>query len=211
MRNCTGKQILPIMLFVFAAFNLVSAQTLVGENIDYWYNYNAAPPGQKGGPGTGYSCFLSTEQYLGAVFLRDTTKPLIVSIDSRCHGAWYSDLYLMVPRAGLPDSALYLFNNYDPTGNTINLTNLGVHIRNLDTLYFRFNVTGFTMHGSPQSVRYTGPNRRAGDPQNWRRFDRYSSDDYSTQILAGQTYPAYRRWAVAGWLPDAAGNTTDTV
>lgn len=182
------------------------AQESVGENIDRWYKVKSS------------SQFGSDSLFLGGVFLRDTTKPLEVWWAYNEAGITGS-LYFMVPNR--QDSAYFLFynkpylNNDPGMTSRVNLTAEGFDIPHLDTIYFMYvphDEDGVLSSADRSKARFTGPNRRQGDPQNWNNFDRYSSDVMYSSPLTNQpgNYPPYRRWCVAGWVMEN-DTRTDTV
>lgn len=194
--------LVPIVLLF--AFGQVAAQGIGtwGENTDQWQSPKAGTP------------WASPESlFIGATFLRDTTKPFVVWLkfnQAVCSG----DLYLVVPggKVGGGDTTIYLFNNHDPYGTTVNLTNLPVvrnNVHHMDTIWFMY----YGRNSCPENRRYSGPNRAPGD--GYTGTDRFYSVDQSTSTFTspdGSTHQIGRRWCVAGWVRNYALNArTDTV
>ena len=127
-------------------FSPVFSQTMSGgENTDLWrvrgmQGYNI--PANTG-------VWHADSLWIGATFIRDTANKFIVW---RAHyynpqGSYHGALYLMVPRPGKPDSALFLFYNRcndaetPPIPDSLDLTdNAFVRgaIHHLDTLFFMY-------------------------------------------------------------------------
>lgn len=156
--------------------------------------------------------------WLGAAFLRDTTKIFRVWAAPSDAG-WTGELYLFVPHgaANGGDTSIYLFQNKNngsaPTD--INLTNDPVvreHLHHKDTIFFRYRVSPSTI----EMTGYSGPNRAPGE--GWRQTDYIYSPDKSAKVIPianGATTVVGRRWCTAGWirntaLPPSAART-DTV
>ncbi|MBD3420661.1 MAG: hypothetical protein GF398_11140 [Chitinivibrionales bacterium] len=168
-------------------------------------------------PKTGW---IADSLYMGATFLRDTTKDSFVIWLHRNEAGCTGRLYLMVPGTTGPFNgwdSLYLFQNKNNSGPTsVNLTNHPLvegQIGHLDTLFFMYRVFDGAQWGCSYNPRYTGPNRAPGE--GWTGVDRFYSQDYTSDSVSspeGDRYPIGRRWCVAGWIRDQARNArTDTV
>ena len=94
-------------------------------------------------PKTGW---IADSLFIGATFLRDTTKDSFTIWLHRNEAGCVGRLYLMVPGGGSGgrDTAIYLFQNKNNSGPTrMNLTNnalINSRIHHLDTLFFRYKV-----------------------------------------------------------------------
>jgi hypothetical protein len=189
MRCCLATVVLLATAFV------TSAQT-AGENVNLWHQVKPT------------SRFSADTLWLGGVFLRDTTKDLIVwwvYNEAGLTGRLY-----FINAAG---DTVFLFTNKQ-NGASVNLTQMGydVGFGNLDTIFFAYAV----LNGSAVDMRYTGPNRRPGDGAAqggpYAHYDRYSSDSINVTPMAAPNagLPPKRRWCVAGQVRDN-GVRTDTV
>lgn len=182
-----------------------------GENTDLWRVRGMAGYDLPGNQAQWHGDSL----WVGATFMRDTTKNFIVW---RAHyyepqGGYRGALYLMVPRPGKPDSALFLFYNRcneaetPPVPDSLDLTN-NVFVRgaihHMDTLFFMYrswlqnNGGGACPPNSPfqalttdKGVRqddslFTGPNRVLTDVPAWLNLDRhYSLRNSATLVNPG--------------------------
>lgn len=184
-------------LLMLTARSWGQSRTEWGENVDLWQKVTKSA-----------ESFSADSLWLGATFIRDTSKPFVVWLhnnEAGCKGA----LSFMVP--GYQDSAYFLFYNKGNSGPTrVDLTDFDVP--HLDTVYFSYRVVDASNSGCDTRPRYTGPNRRKGDPEGYTRFDRYSSDTrYAEPLPAPNDHiTPYRRWCVAGWVQEN-GVPTDTV
>jgi len=188
------RSIFIVSLFVVSAICLIVPPNSIagvdlfewGENVDYFKKR------------TGDRRFQADSLWLGATFFRDTTKPFVVWLhdnEAGCTGA----LHLMYE-----GEEKFLFYNRNNGGNPtkLDLTNL-YKIPHGDTVYFMYKtIDNRSMCDGLE--RYTGQNRKEGEPQ-WMEYDPYASEAIGTENLDGQSYAANRRWAVAGWLPNASG------
>ena len=169
--------------------------------------------------GAGAIAYLNSDSiWIGATFLRDTTKPLITTCISGS-GAWDGYLELMIPggKSNGQDTAIYLFDKND-IGKRLDLTYNSLvrqYIHHKDTLYFLFVAHEYGDSLAVHSMHYTGPNRRAGDPLPWIQTDRYTSPVYLNGLItmySGVQVPIGRRRMMAGWLWDNNMRVpTDTV
>ncbi|MBD3320389.1 MAG: hypothetical protein GF350_04755 [Chitinivibrionales bacterium] len=203
-----------VLCIVCSAFISLQAQGITewGENTDPF------DP-----PKTGW---IADSLFMGATFLRDTTLDSFVIWLHRNEAGCTGNLYLMVPGGGPFDGwdTLYLFQNHDPAGTRVNLTEdprVAGYIEHLDTLFFMYRVVAGQASCS-RNFRYTGPNRAPGDSctqadtlGDCQNVDRFWSEDYADDLVSapdGREYPIGRRWCVAGWIRDHVNNErTDTV
>ncbi len=207
-----------VSLIVFA-FTPVCGQLSEGENVTLWQQCDRF----------GYLEDADT-LWMGGVFLRVTAKPLTIRLKGSSAGQ-KGLLYMMVP--GHQDSAYYIFSNKDRPGTSVDLN--AFDIPQMDTNYFMYAIIGRREDGlwdtdpadwrslDVNRLRYTGPNRRAGDgpaegapPGGWLGTDRYSSEVlYNSSDVPCNSYPNYRRFAVAEWVQQDDGEggrvRTDTV
>jgi hypothetical protein len=159
------------------------------ENTDLWRvrgNAQYSLPPSTGGR------WHADSLYIGATFLRDTTKRFIVWLPNYFipPGAYKGKLYIMIPRPGLLDSAIFLFGNRCnyPRDSFVDLTNISPNIHHLDTVYFMYRsdtgTTGPTNCGpgwrlpNDYGVKqtdslFTGPNRAPSG--GWFNTDRHYS------------------------------------
>jgi hypothetical protein len=171
------------------------------ENTDLWRiqgNPNVSPPPlntpYNTPPNTG--TWHGDSLYVGATFMRDTTKRFIVWLANYYipQGSYHGALYLMIPRPGLPDSALFLFYNkcQNPANapTVVDLTNITPTIHHLDTLFFMYrsfeenaggNACG-NYHTLTNALNvyqadslFTGPNRSPADGWLPGHIDRHYS------------------------------------
>jgi len=221
---------------VVISFSVAFSQT--DENTDLWRVRGNAQYGLPANTGTWHGDSL----WVGATFMRDTTKKFVVWLANYYtpQGTYHGALYLMVPRPGLPDSAVFLFyNKCNGTAPTsIDLTNITPTIHHLDTLFFMYR--SFESNGGGSACGnytplandlgayqgdslFTGPNRAPGE--GWINIDRH----YSARSEATLTNPPIpnvfyslnqqgnvpygRRWCEAGWVHTVVGGNirTDTV
>ena len=155
--------------------------------------------------------------YLGATFIRDTAKPLVIWMPASGNSI-AGNLYIVIkrPASAGGDTSILLFNS-KAAGTTfatgMNLTNVPVvkqYVGYLDTIFFKF----VTSHNK---TAYSGPNRgptgAPGEP--WSTLDRYYSTVINTTTKtspAGYSFTIGRRWCAAGWIRDRVINArTDTV
>lgn len=152
--------------------------------------------------------------WLGATFLRDSTKPLIVWFRNMEADWGGSELYVVVPGASADgsDSLLFLFTN--TAGARVDITDdpiVKANIHHGDTIVFWFT----TGKGNHQG--YSGPNRRVedGPPTNpCLREDVYTHDNYNPATIVdvhNNLVEIGRRTCAAGWLLDSERARTDTV
>jgi hypothetical protein len=208
-----GSRFLALLIVAIAlvsiSFSTAFAQAATfGENTDLWaVRGNAAHPL----PGN-QAQWHGDSLWVGATFMRDSTKRFVVWRANYYEpaGSYRGALYLMVPRPGLPDSALFLFwnrcNNTEtpPVVDSVDLTNNAFvrgAIHDMDTLFFMYRSflqnngggqcppqSNFRALGVDLGVRqddslFTGPNRARGEP--WLNFDRH----YSLRLGAALTNP----------------------
>ncbi len=225
------------IIFVFFS-NTYSHMDLGGENTDLWAVQGDPQHGVPQGTGTWHADSL----WVGATFLRDTTKPFVVWLANYYvpQGSYHGALYLMVPRPGKPDSALFLFyNKCNGTGPTrVDLSKITPTIRDLDTLYFMYrsfeqnsggsacgNYTPLTNDLGVYQIDslFTGPNRAPGE--GWLNTDKHYSRRNGNTLVNPQIpatifsinqqklVPVGRRWFEAGWVHTRLGGDirTDTV
>jgi hypothetical protein len=186
--------------FALANSNAFSQGLILPENVDLLY----VRPG---------GLWHADTIFLGAAFLRDTTKTFRVWLNQNDAG-WTGTLYLMVPNGknnGSGDTAISLFTNKAAVGTSVTLSNIPTvqaHIHDLDTVYFMYvSTTGAT----PATYSgYSGANRRAGD--GWVGVDRYTANEKIALTKTGPlgTFVVGRRFCAAGWITTALGRT-DTV
>ncbi len=209
---------------VIAAFlvsmSFVSAQMPAkDENTDLWRVRGMAQP--SGLPPSGL--WRADSLYIGATFLRDTTKPFIVWLYDHGSASYQGALYLMLPPSpGKPDTTYFLFKNKcNTTPERIDLTPVASTIHHLDTLFFMYKSTldggcGTTNKlAKDTEMLFTGPNRAPGE--GWQHIDRhYSSRQDTTTFFSldqQKRVPFGRRWCEAGWIHTQTNGTvrTDTV
>ena len=173
----------------------------------------------------GAGAFKADSLYLGAPFLRDTTKPFLV---------WF---YRTVDPCNVIPGVLYivyqngsmdpLFPNVDAT--CVPHSSADVHdlteitrgkINHNDTVYFayRTNPGMGGPHGPLPQIRYTGPNRSPNDVPAWSTTDRFWTNSdiflderaywHSTGPVTGPVIG--RRFNVAGWIREN-GKRTDAI
>ena len=174
------------------------------ENTDLWRiqgDPRVAPTGTPYDVPAGTGPWHGDSLYVGATFLRDTTKEFIVWLAPYYipQGSYHGALYLMVPQGtGIPDSAYFLFwNKCQPNPNAptrIDLTNIpfiAQNIHHLDTLFFMYRSSQTGAGGTTCPANYgvltndfgvtqndslfTGPNRARTDVPPWNNFDRHYS------------------------------------
>jgi hypothetical protein len=204
------KKLIRILLLPVLALTSVYSQgiDIDGENTDLFQ----VNPGGLWGTGT----TRVDSVYLGAAFLRDTTKSFQVWL-SQNEAMWEGSLYLFIPHgsASGTDTSIFLFKNLNNSGPTlVNLVNNPIvreKIRHNDTIFFKY-VSGPT--SAPlANTGYTGPNRAPGE--GWKETDYVYSPDTSTRTLTGpggMTFRVGRRWCTAGWIRNLTLNKrTDTV
>jgi hypothetical protein len=153
--------------------------------------------------------------YLGASFLRDTSKTFRVWLEKNEAG-WTGTLYIIIPNGknnGSGDTAESLFTNKSAVGTSVTLSNIPAvqtHIHDLDTVFFMYVVK--STGGTPASYAgYSGPNRRMGD--GFLGVDKYSANENDTGIILTGPLGKFRvgrRYCAAGWIRNASGRT-DTV
>ncbi|MBD3343820.1 MAG: hypothetical protein GF401_02005, partial [Chitinivibrionales bacterium] len=207
MKN-NGKTILFIFALFMVTVPLRSQTSDWGENTDQVIPFS----------GTDWD---ADSLFLGATFLRDTTKPFKVWL--REGSGLQCELYLMVPTSPTTDTAIFLFYNINnPPGveTRVDLTNNAVieqYVEHMDTVFFLLRRTQYGTYNG-----YTGPNRAPGDMCTQGDslgacdgVDRYYSGEYSTTLVPttdGRMVPIGRRWCVSGWIrDDALDMRTDTV
>lgn len=166
----------------------------IGENTDLWrVRGNATHPLP---PATG-GAWRTDSLWMGPTFLRDTTKKFVVWFAPyfRTQATYKGKLYIMVPRPGLLDTAIFLFRNRcnAVSGNdstvdlsTIPLVNANIH--HLDTVYFMYRSDSGTSGPTDCSAGwalgmdfgvkqtdslFTGENRAPGE--GWIDIDRHYS------------------------------------
>jgi hypothetical protein len=216
------ERLLPVILLVAGimavSFSTAFSQTFsnIGENVDLWRvrgdTMALLPPilrqpalAVKEGTTEGFppwgdvtngGPWHADSLWLGSTFQRDITKSFIVWLAPYFHagGTYRGSLYIMIPRPGLPDSALFLFHNRcNGTAPTrIDLTNITPTIQNLDTVFFMYrsdsgngglgNCGGWFGIPNDYGVKqtdslFTGPNRAPIDTvvPVWVNFDRHWS------------------------------------
>jgi len=134
--------------------------------------------------------------WLGSTFQRDASKSFVVWLAPyfTAGGTYRGSLYIMVPRPGLPDTAIFLFHNRcNGTAPTkIDLTNITPTIQNFDTIFFMYRSDsgngglgtcgGWFGIPNDNGVKqtdslFTGPNRAPTDTVTpaWQNFDRHWS------------------------------------
>jgi len=200
---------LAIVLSLLAAAPTTKAQGITNpsENTNLWKVVPGFP-------------WQADSLYLGATFLRDTSKTFLVWLDYADAG-WTGKLHLMVPGGANNggDTAIYLFQNKNNTGPTrIDLTNNPVvqsHLHYLDTIFFRYSAGPDV--NNPAYIGYSGPNRNLADTA-WQHRDRYWSTLSANKILTGppptsSQFKVWRRFCAAGWIHDQTPQRarTDTV
>jgi hypothetical protein len=176
--------------------------TNLGENVNYW-NKGQTP------------VFVADSLYMGAPFLRDTTKPLVVTYLGS-QASWLGYLYLMVPSdtgsivatGGKRYTRIFIMTNHEVVGpaglpyNQVDLTNVAQgKIHNLDTVIFDYQTYWGAGHWTdahnpnwadtipaPYTLgpRYSGPNRSPLDVPAWINTDRFWSTDISTALPNNQ-------------------------
>lgn len=176
--------------------------TNLGENVNYWNKGNTP-------------VFVADSLYLGAPFLRDTTKPLVVTYLGS-QAAWLGYLYLMVPSdtgsivatGGKRYTRIFIMSNHEVVGpaglpyNQVDLTNAAQgKIHNLDTVIFDYQTYWGAGHWTDPhnpnwadtipapynlGARYSGPNRSPLDVPAWVNNDRFWSTDISTAFPNNQ-------------------------
>ncbi|MBD3320528.1 MAG: hypothetical protein GF350_05460, partial [Chitinivibrionales bacterium] len=201
----------------FAAFILASTGALFGQMSDWGENTDPFFPTKQP------EVWSAESLWIGAAFLRDTSKPLEVWLHygTGCKG----ELKLVVPLSDSTDTMIFLFHNIDNGGapTRIDLTDnplVEQYINHMDTVYFMYrNIAGSCNSRNP---RYTGPNRAPGDMCTQgdssgpcQAVDRYYSPDYSDYLVEttdGREVPIRRRWCISGWIRDSELDVrTDTV
>lgn len=172
-----------------------------GENIDLWHRVKTG------------SQFSADSLWMGGVFLRDSTKPLIVWF--HYNEAGYTGRLYFMKKNG---DSVFCFTNQQGAAS-VNLTALGhdAGFRNMDTIVFMYRiVTGEPQAQGFENIRYTGPNRRLGDAAAeggpYVGADRFTSNILHTGDLGGVNtgLSPKRRWSVAGWVR-VNNARTDTV
>jgi hypothetical protein len=216
------ERLLPV-IFIGAeimalSFSTAFSQTFsnIGENVDLWRvrgdTMALLPPILRtpalaikegttegfppiGGPTNG-GPWHADSLWIGATFQRDITKSFVVWLAPyfTAGGTYRGSLYIMVPRPGLPDTAIFLFyNRCNGTAPTkIDLTNMTPTIQNLDTVYFMYRSDsgngglgacgGWFGVPNDNGVKqtdslFTGPNRAPADTvvPAWANTDRHYS------------------------------------
>jgi hypothetical protein len=192
-----------VAVVLAAGFSSIFSQGFnVGENTDLWRVRGMAQP--FGLPPT-TGIWHADSLWIGPTFQRDTTKRFVVWLAKyfECKAAYRGKLYLMVPRPGLPDTALFLFRNRCnfPKDSSVDLTDLTPAIHHLDTVYFMYRSDSGTSgpwdcsqgwalpndYGVKQTDSlFTGPNRAPGE--GWTETDRHYSlrDENNLRNLMGQ-------------------------
>jgi hypothetical protein len=198
-----GLRFLPLLLFsaiiIRAGFSTAFAQD---ENTDLWRVRGNAQYGLP--PSTG-GRWHADSLCVGATFQRDTTKSFVVWLANYFipQGSYEGSLYLMIPRQGRPDSAIFLFRNRctwsAPT--SIDLTSITPAIHHLDTVFFMYRSDSANMGGGScggwfgipndfgvkqTDSLFTGPNRAPGE--GWHNIDRHYSlrNESAISILTGR-------------------------
>ncbi len=225
-----------LFLLIIKSFSTVFAQG--DENTDLWRVRGSPQYGLPASTGIWHGDSL----WVGATFMRDTTKQFIVWLAGYYspQAAYHGALYLMIPRQGRPDSALFLFyNRCNGTAPTsVDLTNITPTIHHLDTLFFMYrsfeqnsgagacgNWTPLTNDAGVYQADslFTGPNRAPGE--GWLNIDRhYSARNEATltnppipnifySLNQQKNVPYGRRWCEAAWVHTVLGGNirTDTV
>ena len=203
------KLLTPFLLFCvlhFLSFSVI-AQGIsdIGENVDYWIPNTLEMP----------DIFTADSMYLGAPFLRDTTKRFVVSFVNQQAGCMGS-LYLVVPDDDGGSHDIFIMQNHLPgmdsdgnpisqiRGYSVDLTDsIAGKVHNLDTVYFKY-----VNEDEACPPRYSGPNRSPNDVDNfgqplWQATDRWWCDDSTTIILPFNNFAAGHRFCVAGWVLDS--------
>jgi hypothetical protein len=192
-----------------------------GENIDLIYlNPTTNSGGGANPPNTplwGSGNIRVDSVWLGAVFLRDTTKPFKVWFKIRDAG-WVGSLYLVVPKGadGIRDTSIFLFKNDTIPNTVVDLMNnpvVNAYVHHLDTVYFQYQVH---IDNDPKKsfyIGYSGQNR--APDEGWSRQDRFYATEKSDRTRLsplGNTFTIGRRYCSAGWMRNISADTrTDTV
>ncbi len=144
-----------LVLPFLAAAVFSQGLTNLGENVNYW-NKGQTP------------VFVADSLYMGAPFLRDTTKPLVVTYLGS-QASWLGYLYLMVPNdtgsivatGGKRYTRIFIMTNHEMVGaaglpyNQVDLTNAARgKIHNLDTVIFDYQTYWGSGHWNNPGAGY---------------------------------------------------------